>query len=403
MGGRRVGAAITTASVLAFSAVVQVVGQGVGQAGEPTTLAPGVTYQTFSLTASHGPVQGYAVTVDLSNPHVSAGLLHPPSVAERQPVSTMANAQHAIAGVNGDFFNISETHAGVTPTNSSDGPEVSAGRMLKAAVPNSQRFGPGLPAGTSTRDVIGVGIDRRGRLGTLTLRGSIITPSRQLDLDGVNQYAVRDGGIAAFTPAWGTTSRARVVCGSDTSRLAPCSTDTTEVTIAHGVVTSINATPGAGAIPNGTVVLVGRDAGADTLRALHVGEAAAVHYRLDSTTKVPFRFAVGGFPILEGGKPLPDLDNSVTAPRTAAGVSADGTRLYLITLDGRAELSGGMTVLELAQQLASMGASDGVNLDGGGSSTVVTRTPDQSQVTVDNNPSDGSERPVANGIGVFVS
>lgn len=391
MGCRRIAAVISSTTVLSFAAL-----QGVGHAADDVTLAPGVTYQTFSVTASHGPVQGYAVTVDLRR--ASVGLLHPPTISSREPVSQMANAQHAIAGVNGDFFNISETHAGVTPTNSSDGPEVSNGQMLKAAVPNSQRFGPGLPAGTSTRDVIGVGANGRAQLGTLTLRGSVLTPHGQLTLAGVNQYAIADGGIAAFTSAWGTTSRERVVCGSDTNRLDPCSTDTTEVLIRHNIVTSITDTPGAGAIAPGSVVLVGRDAGADALRKLHVGQPAVVQYRL---TGGAFRFAVGGFPILRDGQPLPDLDDTVTAPRTAAGFSKDGSKLYLIALDGSAELSGGMTVKELALQLQSMGAVGGVNLDGGGSTTMATEQPGQSTVTVDNHPSDGSERPVANGIGVF--
>jgi hypothetical protein len=386
--------AIAAAAVLSVGAM-----QGVGQAASSTPLAPGVSYQTFSLTASHGAVHGYAITVDLRR--AAVGLLHPAAVAARLPVSAMADAQHAIAGVNGDFFNISETHAGVAPTNSSDGPEISGGRALKAAVPDSQRFGPSLPAGTSTRDVIGVGADGRGQLGSLTLRGSVLVSGRRLDLAGVNQYAVSDGGIGAFTSAWGDTSRARVVCGSDTSRLDPCSTDTAEVVVRHGIVVSVAATPAAGAIPAGTVVLDGRDAGADALRRLRVGEPALVSYRLDSSTRTPFRFAVGGFPILRDGAPLPDLDNTVSAPRTAAGVSADGRRFFLITLDGRAELSGGLTVQELALQLESMGAAFGVNLDGGGSSTIVTRLPGQPSVTVDNNPSDGSERPVANGIGVF--
>ncbi|HEX3815309.1 MAG TPA: phosphodiester glycosidase family protein [Mycobacteriales bacterium] len=390
----RAGAAIAAATVLSVAAM-----PGVGQAAQSGALAPGVSYQTFSLTASHGAVQGYAVTVDLHR--ASVALLHPAAVSARLPVSAMADAQHAIAGVNGDFFNISETHAGVPATNSSDGPEVSGGRALKAAVPDSQRFGPSLPAGTSTRDVIGVGADGRGRLGSLTLRGSVLVPGQRLDLAGVNQYAVSDGGIGAFTSAWGATSRARVVCGSDTSRLDPCSTDTAEVVVRHGIVVSVASAPGAGAIAAGTVVLDGRDAGADALRRLHVGEPALVSYRLDRSTRIPFRFAVGGFPILRDGAPLPDLDNTVSAPRTAAGVSADGRRFFLVTLDGRAELSGGLTVQELALQLHSMGAAFGVNLDGGGSSTIVTRMPGQTSVTVDNNPSDGSERPVANGIGVF--
>jgi hypothetical protein len=369
--------------------------------GPSVRVAAGVGYQTFQLSAAAGHVRGYLVSADLRDPRVRVGLLHPDSVGERAAVSAMADAQHAVAGVNGDFFNISEEHAGVTPTGSSDGPEIADGRDLKAAVPNSQRFGPGLPAGTSTRDVIGVGLDRRARLGTLTLRGTAWTGHGALAVGGLNQYAVAQGGIDAFTSAWGTVSRQRAVCGSDLRRADPCATDTAEVVVSHGRVASVSDTPGAGAIPTGSTVLVGREAGADSLRARHVGDPVLVGYHLASTTRVPYAFAVGGFPILRDGAPLAGLDDKVSAVRTAAGYSADGRHFYLVGLAGDAETGAGLTIGELAALMSRLGAADAVNLDGGGSTTVAVREPGDSTVTVENHPSGGAERPVANGVGIF--
>jgi hypothetical protein len=369
--------------------------------GPAVRIAAGVRYQTFSLTAKAGAARGYLVTADLRDPRVGVGLLHPDTVAQRAAVSAMADAQHAVAGVNGDFFNISETHAGVPPTGSSNGPEIADGRDLKAAVPNSQRFGPGLPPGTSTEDVIGVGVDRHARLGTLTLRGTVWTRHGTLPLRGLNQYAVAEGGIDAFTSAWGTVSRQRAVCGSDAKRTDPCTTDTAEVVVQRGVVTSVSDSPGAGAIPAGATVLVGREAGAGALRGLAVGDRVGIGYHLASDTRVPFAFAVGGFPVLRGGAPLAGLDDVTSAVRTAAGASADGRRLYLVGLEGQAESGAGLTVGELAALMAQTGAADAVNLDGGGATTLAVREPGESTVTVENHPSGGAERPVANGIGVF--
>lgn len=48
------------------------------------------------------------------------------------------------------------------------------------------------------------------------------------------------------------------------------------------------------------------------------------------------------------------------------------------------------------------GADAAVNLDGGGSSTVAVREPGRATATARNSPSDGTERAVANGIGIFV-
>ncbi|MDL4819697.1 phosphodiester glycosidase family protein [Actinomadura opuntiae] len=362
-------------------------------------LSPGIVARTFETSGIGGKAVGDLLDIDLRAPHVRVGLLHPDAIAQRATVSDMANAQHAVAGINGDFFNISETHPGVQPTGSSSGPEVDGGRALKAAVPDGQRFGPALPPGTSTRDVIGVGTDKRGHVASLRLAGTVRSRLGTLKLRGLNQYALPVGGVGAFTGEWGTVSRQRAVCGTDEVRNAPCSTDTAEVTVRRGVVTGVSDAVGGGAIPEDTTVLVGRDGGADALRKLRKGDRLKLRYRLAG--KVRFRFAVGGFPILRRGEPLDGLDAAGPAPRTAAGVSRDGRHLYLAVVDGRSEASGGLTVAELASLLERAGASDGVNLDGGGSSTFVARGPGEPAATVRNAPSDGTERAVANGIGVF--
>ena len=366
-------------------------------------LAPGVTLESFTTTSASGGMVGELLAVNLNNPHISVGLLHPPSIAEDERVSAMADAQHAIAGINGDFFNNAETHAGVTPTGSSDGPEIADATGLKANVPNGQRFGPGLPAGTSTNDVLGVGVDGTARMATLTLRGTAKYGPDTLPLSGLNQFAIPVGGIGAFTSDWGSTSRERAVCGTDTVRAAACSTDVEEVTVRHGVVAAAADTVGAGQIPADETVLVGREAGADALRALAIGQHVTVHYRLVPDVDVPFSFAVGGFPILRDGAPLAGLDAKTAAVRTGAGFSADGRELYLVAVQPAPGVSGGMTIAGLAALLQQFGAANGVNLDGGGSTTLVARDPGASTVTVRNTPTDSTgERLVANGIGVFI-
>jgi Phosphodiester glycosidase len=389
----------TLAAVLA--AAVTAVGAAAPAAADTDTLqlAPGVTLSYFSASGAAGEL----VTVDLTEPHVSVDLLHPTAVGAREKVSSMVARQDAIAGVNADFFNIEESqHPGVTPTGSSNGPEVTGFQELKAAVPNSQRFGPAMAPGTSTRDVIGIGADRRARLGTLSITGTVIAGPDQYPVAGLNQYALPQNSIGVFTSEWGDVSRQRAVCGSDTRRADACTTDAAEVLVRHGRVVSVSHTPGAGAIAEGDTVLVGREAGADDLRTLAVGEPVSAHYELTGDG-VPLRFAVGAAPILRDGAVLPGVDARTAATRTGAGISADGERLYLLTIDGNAEFGRGLTLAQLADLLASFGAADGVNLDGGGSTTCAARLPGSEDVTVVNHlPTGASERAVANGIGVFV-
>jgi hypothetical protein len=367
-------------------------------------LAHGVSYGEFTLTASHGTVHGHLLTVRLADPGVRMDLLTPGAVAARAAVSQLADARHALGAVNGDFFDITEVqHPGVTPTGSSDGPEIAAGRALKAAVPNAQRFGPGLPPGETTEDVLGVGVDRTARLDRLTLKGEVRTAAGTYALGGYNQYALPDNGIGAYTADWGALSRERAVCGSDTSRGAGCGTDTYEVAVRGGRVVSTAEAPGEGAVPAGTTVLLGRDAGADALRSgLRVGDRVRVDERLAPTaSRVPYAFAVGGFPVLRDDQPLAGLDTGTAATRTAAGFGDRGGTLYLLALDGGAEAGAGLTVAEIATVMRRIGADDAVNLDGGGSTTLVTRAQGEPAATVRNHPSGGAERPVANAIGIL--
>lgn len=391
---------LSTWSVLAGAALVGAA--PAGGAPRAVALAPGVQYSQFDIRAAKGVTHAHVLTVDLSNPQVGVGLLYPGKVASRATVSRLATAAGAVAGVNGDFFNITETqHPGVAATGATVGPAIAAGHALKAAVPRGQRFGPALPPGTGTTDVLGVTADGRARLDRIALDGSVTTAEGDLSLRGLNQYALPVGSVGAFTTDWGSVSRMRAVCGTDTDRAAPCSTDTHEVLVEDGRVVGTAGTPGSGAIAAGTTVLVGREAGAQQLRKLAPGDAVEVRHLLVSSTGTPYAFALGGYPVLRGGLPLPGLDATTSAVRTAAGVADGGRRLLLLALDGAAAYRTGLTIAEVADTMRGLGAVDAFSLDGGGSSTLVARAPGTTTVTVRNHPSDGAERAVPNGIGVF--
>ncbi|MGI5199843.1 phosphodiester glycosidase family protein [Streptomyces sp. CA-288835] len=366
-------------------------------------IAPGVTYSEFDIPAAKGPAHAHVLSVDLRDPRVGVDLMYPGAVAARAPISQLADARGAVAGVNGDFFNITETqHPGVEATGASVGPAIASGRTLKAAVPDGQRFGPALPPGRSTKDVLGVGIDGRARLDSMALDGSVRTSGARLPLGGLNQYALPVGSVGAFTSDWGRVSRVRATCGTDTERAAPCSADTHEVTVKDGRVVSRADMPGSGPIAAGTTVLVGREAGAQQLRKVSLGERVTVTHRLvAAASKIPYRFVVGGYPVLRSGQPLAGLDNATAAVRTAAGISDGGKRLTLLALDGAPEFRTGLTIAEVAAIMRQLGSVDAFSLDGGGSSTLVAREPGAAAVSVRNHPSAGAERPVPNGIGVF--
>ncbi|MEV6405405.1 phosphodiester glycosidase family protein [Streptomyces bobili] len=374
----------------------------VTRTGTGTSIASGVVYRQYDLRAGAGVTRVHVLAVDLTDTRVRLGLLYPGKVASRAPLSQQATAQKAVAGINGDFYNITEAqHPGVVATGASVGPAIANGKVLKAAVPTGQRFGPQLPPGTDTDDVLGVSGDGRARLDSLALTGTVTTLGRRLPLRGLNQYALAENSIGAYTSDWGGVSRARATCGTDTDRAAPCATRTYEVTVKRGRVVSGSAGPGSGAIAAGVTVLVGREAGAQRLRTLAMGQRVSVRYDLTAASRRAYRFALGGYPVLTGGKPLPGLDTRTSAVRTAAGIANGGQRVLLFAVDGAPAYRRGLTIAEVAATLKSLGATEGFSLDGGGSSTLVTRAPGAARVSVRNHPSDGTERAVPNGIGVF--
>ena len=106
--------------------------------------------------------------------------------------------------------------------------------------------------------------------------------------------------------------------------------------------------------------------------------------------------AIGGGPMLVSGGAITSeaCTSSVcnAAPRTAVGVTADGI-ILLVVVDGRQTgWSRGLGILELAQLMLDLGCQRAMNLDGGGSTTMVVNG------KVVNRPSDGFERGITSAI-----
>jgi len=136
------------------------------------------------------------------------------------------------------------------------------------------------------------------------------------------------------------------------------------------------------------------------------------HIEIDDTVRLRFTFgnghskitaAVGGTPrLLRDGKISVEWKKEGASkafarmrhPRTAVGYNAPADTLYFVTIDGRREgYSIGMTLDELAKYMRKLGCSNAVNLDGGGSTTMVVKD------SIINRPSDpAGERPVSNAL-----
>ncbi|GAB6391198.1 MAG: phosphodiester glycosidase family protein [Treponematales bacterium] len=118
-------------------------------------------------------------------------------------------------------------------------------------------------------------------------------------------------------------------------------------------------------------------------------------------------FAWGGFSAVLADGALPERLSGGGGlprhPRSAAGLSADGRYLYLLAVDGRRPGSAGATEAELGLMLLRLGARQGLNFDGGGSTALALRFPG-GKVRTANTPIHGGipgrERGVAGCLGV---
>ncbi|MYT25249.1 multidrug transporter, partial [Streptomyces sp. SID7760] len=102
---------------------------------------------------------------------------------------------------------------------------------------------------------------------------------------------------------------------------------------------------------------------------------------------------VAGVPQDHDGEP-----NNTAAPRTAVGFSRDGGRMRILAVDGRQRDSGGLTLTALGALMHRLGSYEALNLDGGGSTTLLAGLSGATALALENSPSDGALRPVANGL-----
>ena len=174
------------------------------------------------------------------------------------------------------------------------------------------------------------------------------------------------------------------------------------------------------AVSRGTVVSppVEKGTGSAVLVITRDNHAAITKTGADFSTANVWTAVAGSEIVLVGGaKPaLADVEfNKAMHPRTAVGISKDGRYLILLTIDGRQPgYSVGSTMDDVAEWLLRFGASEGLNLDGGGSTALVRADGEKSIVlnqpsgvalgSSDNAGKSGGERQQrsnGNNLGVF--
>ncbi|MGZ8738681.1 MAG: phosphodiester glycosidase family protein [Nocardioides sp.] len=330
-------------------------------------LAPGITYRRWDQTDRRGKVRAHLLRVDPDAPGVSLDRAARLYVPERGPLTGLLARDEAIAGVNGGFFDIYDT-----------------GAPLGVGVDRQRGF---LHASLHTwNNAFYLTPDGTPRIGVRRVAAQI-DQFPQMEITNVNSPRVRHASIGIYNPAWGRTSGYSITDGQRRN--------VRMVVIQDDRVVANKTSLNAGKQIQGAV-LVGRGPGAVELAQLRVGSLASVRWNLEGDPAV----AISGEKILlRDGKRQVENDSELH-PRTAVGIDRDTGKILLLTIDGRQSSSRGYTLVELAAMLKSLGAEDALNLDGGGSTTMVGAGKD-GLVRVLNSPSDGSLRHIPDGLAVI--
>ena len=358
-----------------------------GQAGDRPVvrrvpgLAAGVRHDV--VRDERGPWTAHIATVDLASAATPETVLAGGRLQGLDAVSTMTRGSGAVLGVNGDFALSSgrPVHLFANDGRLAQTPQV-LGRALSFDA-NGRRVQMGYP-------------DLRVDVTTASATGTVTLPVPRVNSGGPDSSNLAsftsDGALLEVPPngacyAGLSTAGARSM-SPEGAVLTPLSVTGTRCGGDRPVVPA-----------TGSVLTANRYHGNESfIRSLARGQALQLATQLGFPNAVD---VIGGNPMLVmGGRVLDDQVSRSDAfsnrnPRTAVGVTSAG-QLLLVVVDGRqGNYSVGMSLRELAQFMADIGAQTAMNLDGGGSSEMFLNG------LVVNRPSDGRERLVSSALVVL--
>jgi exopolysaccharide biosynthesis protein len=336
------------------------------------TTAPGITFGQYAMTAKTVPHVVQMIAVDPHEPTVrfDTALSHERVISGGERTSDLGLRTKAVAGANGDYFDIGRTYE----------PQ---GLLIKSGV---------LFHGPTDHEAVIFDRTNKPTFARFRLVGSVVDGARTYPVTLYNSWPTRD--VAIITPDYGKLLPA-----------APGVSFEALQSLGEGKYRVLSMQPMTAAIPV-TFGLGFSDRLNEPLP--NVGDVLDLHYAIDPA--VPGAMAgIGSGPLLlkdgvwfeDHHAPAPD-ERDVQWPVVAIG-TMPGDTLMFVAVDGRhPERSIGMTRPEFGDLLRSFGMIDAMALDSGGSVTLVSRAPGNSAVTVRNVVSDFSqERYVTDALFVY--
>lgn len=324
-------------------------------------IVDGVTYYRDRVRTGAGHTDVHVLRLEPFSDHTRIfPVLANEGIAQKETLSSMASRYDAIAGINGAYF---------TPRGDPIGTLIINRRLISSPL--------------YKRSVFGIRDDDTLVFGNPDFSGTLRAGQISTAIDAVNQPRRAGDQLVVYTPEYAR------------STLTP--EKGVELVLVKGKIVGIHAND-ALIPPDGVVVSAGGSK-AEQLRSLKLGQVVELDYSIDKPWESIRHAVCGGPRLVSDGRcdingRAEKFSSSIINgrhPRTAVALTFDGD-LLMIVVDGRSKRNSGMKLNELADYLKKLAARHAINLDGGGSSSMIVRG------RIVNSPSDGSERRISNGI-----
>ncbi|MDF2523218.1 MAG: hypothetical protein K0R31_859, partial [Clostridiales bacterium] len=353
------------------------------QSSTKETVTSGATLEKTTRFTTEGWLNINVLRVDLSNPNIKVDTLTDNnSIKNLATTKALAQSNGALAAINSSFFNW------IKGTNSAypDGPLVESGEIISADN-EYNRYNDSM--GTFSINQLNQVLYDYWKT-DISLASPNGTTAVVMQYNKASKQDYKD--LSVYDSRWSANT------------IGPVFPDIIEMVVQNGKVLEIREAQPSVKLPENSYIVVTRKS-ASTFITDNFKTGDQVNLNISTTPdwKSMKMSVTGSAMLLKNGIIPATFSYNITGrhPRTAIGSSKDGKQLILATVDGRQNSSIGMTQTEMAQLMLELGAYNALNLDGGGSTTLVSRTPGTNNLEVINKPSDGIQRSISNAVGIF--
>lgn len=352
-----------------------------------TLLAPGIEQMDFKKFTSDGWLSIHALKVDLKKKNNKIDtLINSKSLQKLKNIQDMSDSNNAVAAINSGFFNWGTKDTNPYP----DGPIVKNGKVIAM---DSQY-------NAYSNSMATFSLNKLNKADYSYWKPNIALVAATGQKMEIGQYNKPSANAYNDFSIYDKTWSGKSIGASDKYP------DLIEVYVLGNKVKQIRYGKPSFKMGSKGYVIVTRTTNKSWIEQnIKLGDTIALNFDVGLDLKNMRMAATGSAILLQDGKIPAKFSYEITGrqPRTAIGTNKSRKTMYMVTVDGRQQGSVGMSQQELADFMQKeLKCYQALNLDGGGSTTMVARQPGDENVSLVNSPSDGVQRNVLSGIGLFV-